>query len=293
MGILARQPALAAWSLGGPRWPARSKGRPRGEGSAAAPVVFLHVPKTAGSSLTNMLLSQYPDERVYRQGGLATLSHLHPSEIDAYDLFCGHFDWSQLKYVPRNAKIITVLRDPVERILSLYKYWCSFPWDYAEKTDDFGIQYAKTVSMDEFFFDAPLGIRANYENAVVRQLVGADFCRPYVGFKLADEQIVQLAKYRIDSLDVCGVTEDFHGSSVRIAQCLRLETLQIRFDNRTPQAAGETQAEMRLRNRYGAAMAARLDQLTALDREVFGYARRKHHALAASRAAELSTLNAG
>ena len=249
------------------------------------PVVFLHVPKTAGSSLTKMLLSHFHEERAYRPEGLATLANLEPTDIGKYDLFCGHFDWAELKYAPRDAKIITILRDPVERIISLYKYWRSFSWEYAEKKDDFGIQYAKAVSMEEFFFDAPLGIRANYENAVVRQLVGADFCRPHVGFKLADEQLVQLAKYRIDSLDVCGVTEDFPSSSVRIARCLGIEPLQIRFDNRTPQAPGETPIHGALSNRLGVEMAARLDQLTALDRQVFDYARLRHRAWVATNAA--------
>ena len=280
MGIFRRIRAAAAGSLGGQDGPVREAAAHRSNraASSTSPVVFMHVPKTAGSSLTNMLVSQYPPDRVYRPEGRASLSQLQTNELESYQLFCGHFDWSQFKYLPKTSRVITILRDPIDRILSLYRYWRSFSWEYAEQRNDFGIQYAKSVGLHEFFFDAPLGIRANYENAVVRQLVGADFCQPHVGFSLADEQTVQLAKYRISGLAVCGVTDDFQGSSDLIARCLGLPQLQVRFDNRT-RPPDDCNNEAELRNRVGDALLARLNALTHLDRQIFQYARAKHRAL--------------
>ena len=259
------------------RRPASVRGRARGlNGRRTAPVVFMHIPKTAGSSLTNMLEPHYAPGEVFRSPEPGSLSRLGSAELQSYSILCGHFDWSELGNLPKKSQIICLLRDPIDRIVSLYWYWRSFSWEYAAENQDYGIAYAKSVGIEEFFFDAPLGIRANYENAVVRQLVGADFCTAQVGFKNSDEAAINLAKSRIDQMSVCGLMEDMSGSAILISQALGIRDLRVRFDNRGPPSCARDRLEGASLLNTGGELARRLEALTSLDREVFQHACDKH-----------------
>ncbi|TNF60308.1 MAG: hypothetical protein EP307_08830, partial [Rhodobacteraceae bacterium] len=86
------------------------------------PVVFLHVPKTAGQTIHS--------ELVRLVGGPAFVSpvrvHTQAAETaqmpTGYRLYSGHIDWIGLDLLPRHSFVFSVLRDPRERIASFYFY---------------------------------------------------------------------------------------------------------------------------------------------------------------------------
>lgn len=198
---------------------------------AAGPVVFLHIPKTAGSSLANMLQPHFAEAVTLKCGTPGELRALPIEQAWTYSFVHGHMDWSELSALPASRQVVSLFREPVARALSLYWYWRSFSWSHAERTGDFGIQFAKRSSLEEFFFDAPPGIRANYENAVARQLVGATLCKPFTGFVVSDEVALEIALRRVDQMAAFGAVEDFDGAAVRIARALGLPPLAVRRDN--------------------------------------------------------------
>lgn len=85
--------------------------------------VFLHVQKTAGTSLQNMLVEAFGSSNVYREH--ADVLHLHsPAELSMYSLFAGHFNHDSLAFIPRRKlSIFTLVREPKQRLLSLYNFW--------------------------------------------------------------------------------------------------------------------------------------------------------------------------
>jgi alpha-D-ribose 1-methylphosphonate 5-triphosphate synthase subunit PhnG len=88
-------------------------------------LVFLHIEKCGGTTMRTMLEAQFAAHRICpeRFNGLADWT---ANELAAYDLFAGHFDLACCSVIPgrRNA-IITMIREPKARLLSLYYFWKS------------------------------------------------------------------------------------------------------------------------------------------------------------------------
>ena len=85
--------------------------------------VFQHIPKCGGTSFHN-ILADYAKEKGLkicseRHNGLLNwpMTHLLESQI-----FSGHYDASTIDLIPGQKKTVTFLRDPVERLISLYRF---------------------------------------------------------------------------------------------------------------------------------------------------------------------------
>jgi hypothetical protein len=91
-------------------------------GAEFAPIVFLHIPKTAGQTIHNALAQRVGAD------------HVSPVRVNAqaagdglrmppgFSLYSGHIDWTELETLPEQRFVFTVLRDPRERIASFYFY---------------------------------------------------------------------------------------------------------------------------------------------------------------------------
>jgi hypothetical protein len=86
-------------------------------------VYFLHIPKTGGTTLN---FSVFP--QIFEKGTIcpaysySQLLQFPTEEISAYRLFRGHFYYPLYRLLPHKPVYLTFLRDPVERVLSLYDY---------------------------------------------------------------------------------------------------------------------------------------------------------------------------
>lgn len=98
-------------------------------------LVSLHLPKTAGTSFLASLKDYYkeailldyadvPINTPVLKRRISAFKHVLISDSMASDLKCVHGHFLPLKYLRMdNAKYITWLRDPIERIASHYFYW--------------------------------------------------------------------------------------------------------------------------------------------------------------------------
>lgn len=85
------------------------------------PIVFLHIPKTAGQTIHNELA---------RMVGAAAVSPIRvhteapagPQMPAGFNLYSGHLDWTEVEGLEPAPFVFTVLRDPAERIASFYFY---------------------------------------------------------------------------------------------------------------------------------------------------------------------------
>jgi len=89
-------------------------------------LVFVHIPKTAGLSLHSALESIYGKASTLRVGNGDDLQHLRqlPDNQAINKAFLsGHFFYNDIKNrCQPDALLISILRDPVKRILSNYNY---------------------------------------------------------------------------------------------------------------------------------------------------------------------------
>ncbi len=97
-----------------------------------SPLIFLHIPKTGGMTLAAMIARQFPSRAVRRLNGslaAAKAAIAALSEDDRNEIRCiyGHVAFGLHECLPAPAVYVTLVRDPVERLVSIYYYACRRP----------------------------------------------------------------------------------------------------------------------------------------------------------------------
>jgi len=92
-------------------------------------LIFLHIPKTAGSTFHMILNKRYSKSDIYNIFGarysddeVKKFIALENSEKADIRLLKGHMPFGLHNYMPSKCSYITILRDPVERVISQYYY---------------------------------------------------------------------------------------------------------------------------------------------------------------------------
>lgn len=93
-------------------------GRPT---SGSRPIVFLHIPKTAGQTIHCELQRIVGPDNVSPVRVHTQVAPNEPQMPSGYRLYSGHIDWCEIDGL-LNPFAFTVLRDPQERIASFYFY---------------------------------------------------------------------------------------------------------------------------------------------------------------------------
>ena len=239
-------------------------------------MVFLHVQKTAGSSLAGMLAANFAPERVYLPEPHGELKGRSPQALADFDFVYGHFEWSELVAIPGPKRIVSLMREPVQRALSLYWYWRAHTWAYGvEALGSRGVEFAKTLSPEAFFETAPPDVLGNFDNAVARQLAGADCWKLDRGFTLPDREVASLCRRHIDEMVFCGVTEHFDASAAAILRRLALPAAASRRENTLVRQMRLPGYEPVTPTPPSPALVSRLRALTAIDSHLYRYVRRR------------------
>lgn len=91
-------------------------------------ILFDHLPKCGGSSLNAYLEKQYLNRKIYSinskniRGSLDNFISLSVDTRNKYDLVKGHSAHKLINYVHPESIKVTVLRDPIDRTISLFFY---------------------------------------------------------------------------------------------------------------------------------------------------------------------------
>lgn len=92
-------------------------------------LIFLHIPKTAGSTFHMILNARYKKKAIrnvfgsrYSEPEIKAFIEESAGDKQAIKLLKGHMPFGLHTYLPQRAKYISILRDPVERVISQYYY---------------------------------------------------------------------------------------------------------------------------------------------------------------------------
>ncbi|ABV95839.1 hypothetical protein Dshi_4122 (plasmid) [Dinoroseobacter shibae DFL 12 = DSM 16493] len=143
--------------------------------SATAPLVFLHIPKTAGQTIHEELARALGPETVSPVRRYNQVAAGAPQMPPGYSLYSGPLDWGETDTLPSGAFVFTVLRDPFERLASYYLYVLKMARARADEVLEQpqephlrGLRRILTMSAEEYFFGGDAAwqgfIRAHYDN---------------------------------------------------------------------------------------------------------------------------------
>ena len=88
--------------------------------------IHLHIPKTGGTTLRDIIQRQYQAEKILMIPKLDEsediLKEVSTSQINQLKLIQGHLKYGIHNHFHRRAKYFAIIRDPINRVLSTYYY---------------------------------------------------------------------------------------------------------------------------------------------------------------------------
>jgi hypothetical protein len=238
-----------------------------------APVVlFVHIPKTAGTSLNRILRLKYglwPPTNLfdlqttfgYNQYGdgpterLEKIASLHPAEAARIRLIHGHFGFGIHEYVTRPYVYLTFLRDPVERVISSYHQLRR-----GQQFDDDALSLADFLDQGERYFES-----FYIDNGHVRALAGAQGLHNNRPFGTVRDDLLDQAKHNLKTQPFfVGISERFDESLLLLKRAMGWRTCYYARANVAPR-----------RKRYDDVapdVRARLRELTRYDQRLYDWA---------------------
>lgn len=171
-------------------------------------LIFLHIPKAAGSTLHPVLERHYSKRIRYTlpPGQTDRIESLSPGELQRIRLLKGHMPFGLHTYLQGRSRYITLLRHPAERVVSHYYYVKRRPAHELHQLVTGGI------SLTDY---ASAGLSGELDNGQVRLLSGHDQDIP-CGQCARD--LLDTAKSNIEQhFAVVGLTERFDESLVLMA----------------------------------------------------------------------------
>jgi hypothetical protein len=227
----------------------------------SVPALFLHIQKTAGTSILHLVRHYYGDS-VVSHGDCWGRS---PEQLSNVRFVSGHIGYDFARHLMPGRYSFTFLRDPTARILSMY-YFCR-----ARNPAEFDIyRKAQELSLPDFL-EAGLHdpcVRKNIWNNQVWQLAhGYAHLDKRSLSDFGHDELLRMAKDNLASFSHVGLTERFHQDSIPVLRALGLPmTSAMPRMNATEGRPGLLEHSPVIRRK--------LDKLTELDRELYQFARR-------------------
>jgi hypothetical protein len=187
-------------------------------------IVLIHLQKTAGTSLRQIIGQSFPLDRrcpVFED----RLHALTAAELGHYDFFSGHFDISATRLIPRDCiETVTVFREPRSRLVSLYRFLKSHPIGDEFSTDPL-VPMAHALSPEQFFErsevrDFPM-LNNHYLFALGRSYAWFNQNRGRLSSEMLSAVLLD-AKIQVHAMSALGLTERFDESVRLICKQLRL-----------------------------------------------------------------------
>jgi Galactose-3-O-sulfotransferase len=217
-------------------------------------VIFLHIQKTGGITLQRILRRKLGASLGKRAMGLVIKPEPAPNlqvELQRRQMsdryFGGHIGFGVHRFLPQPFTYITMLREPVSRLISLYHYSCTNPTAYYHK-------HAVGKSLEAFLLETPL---MELDNGQVRFLAGDpdDLFINRTPYGACSEALLLQAQQNIEQhFSWVGIMEQFDPSLLLLGQtmgwknCFYLRRNVARPSEKNPPVSPEVRSQIAQRN---------------------------------------------
>ena len=231
-----------------------------GQGFPRETLIFLHVPKTAGNTMKNVLAHQYRRQSIHmleKDFQFEPFSALDAKTRSTFAVIWGHMGFGIHRFVPVPSFYITFLREPVDRVVSAYYHSITRP--------DFP-RYEEMIR-DEITLDTYLtsGRFINADNMQTRMISGTGLGVPR---GKCDRGMLDAAKNNLDQFfRFVGVTELFDATLMLMWKGLHWKLPFYLRQNVTERRPNIPDIDPKLRNKIAT--------FNEFDMELYAYARRR------------------
>ncbi|WP_420629573.1 sulfotransferase family 2 domain-containing protein [Candidatus Leptofilum sp.] len=219
--------------------------------------IFLHIHKTAGTTLHAILRRQYAAAEVYnidaKGHNFDHFRQLKQTQFANIRLLKGHMDYGLHEFLPQPAVYFTFLREPIERVISYYAFIQRTPQHPHH-------QAANELSLYEF---ANQQIDPLMANGQTRQLTGG-----YPQYEFGDEADTLLAKAKRhlqNHFVIVGLTEQFDESLILLQKTFSWQNVWYQRQN-----VGSNRPK---KSRINEEVLALLTEQNQADKELYAYGR--------------------
>ena len=179
--------------------------------AASKRTLFIHIPKTGGVSLSAYLVRKLRARNPITIIGAQQLSLMTDDQLAQHDYIATHTNSSIMSRLPNCFKI-TLLRDPVDRVLSSYHF------HRRDKRNETITNLARDLDLLQFVSSDHPVIHANIENSQTRQLIQRSEGAGDPIASLSDDEILKRVRATLDQFDVVGRLEDMAATLERLRE---------------------------------------------------------------------------
>lgn len=174
------------------------------------PFVFLHIPKAAGTTLREIVCAEINPKQRLNIDDISRIAYTSDEWLNSHDFISGHFGVSLLSRLNAGCRVITMLRHPVARTISQYKYFKQLAVQggdfngYAELVRDRGLKNVLSDRSDVY-------ANSLFRNTQTWALV-SDYQHHYRDFLMPDDEVLAIAKERLEKMNFFGLVEAMEDS---------------------------------------------------------------------------------
>ncbi len=181
-------------------------------------LIFLHLPRTGGTTLRDILSNQYPENETFENKTLLdtdrNFNDNNINEMSQYKLIKGHVYFGIHNYISKPCKYFAMMRDPVERTISAY--------NYIKKRNNHPFHVLANELELKDFVESGKNIMVN--NGQTRLIAGRETSLN-VPFDDIDESHLELAKINIDDhFILIGFTERYDETVLLMKHLMNWDT---------------------------------------------------------------------